>query len=265
LFFKTLIKNLFMKKLFILVAAATMLYSCKKDENKEGVFKGAVVQVHEGKAWSWTKLDHDGAPKQLALTIDDEVLSSVPIGGEGGHGHENDYEVPLHPKAVNATLFNHIWLNWNPSGHDPENVYTLPHFDIHYYMTSIAERQAATDGVKMDNLPASDYLPPTFISPMPGVPGMGRHWIDVTSPELDPNNPQTFTQTFIYGSYDGKVTYYEPMITLEFLKNTNNFERNIPQPSKVQKTGFYPTKMKIVKHDGVTDIILEAFVHRQAS
>ncbi len=49
-----------------------------------------------------------------------------------------------------------------------------------------------------------------------GVPQMGAHWVDVTSPEL---NGSTFAQTFIYGSYDGQVNFYEPMITLDFLKN----------------------------------------------
>ena len=67
----------------------------------------------------------------------------------------------------------------------------------------------------------------------------------------------------MFGS--GKVTFYEPMITLEFLKNNNNFERSIPQPAKVQKSGWYPTKMKIIKHDGLTDVILDGFNFRQQS
>jgi hypothetical protein len=55
------------------------------------------------------------------------------------------------------------------------------------------------------------------------------------------------------------------MITLEFLKDNSNFERSIPQPAKVQKTGYYPTKMRVVKHDGVTEIILDGFVYRTQS
>ena len=55
------------------------------------------------------------------------------------------------------------------------------------------------------------------------------------------------------------------MITLDFIKNNNNYERAIPQPAKVQKSGYYPTKLKIVKHDGVTDIILDGMVYRTQS
>jgi len=91
---------------------------------------------------------------------------------------------------------------------------------------------------------------------------MGFHWVDVTSPKF---NGQPFTQTFIIGSYDSKVTFYEPMITLDFLKNITNHERNIPQSARVQKSGWYPTKQQIVKHDGVTEVIFAAFVFRAKS
>lgn len=97
------------------------------------------------------------------------------------------------------------------------------------------------------------------------VPTMGKHWVDVTSPELNPNNPQPFTQTFIYGSYDSKVVFYEPMITLDFLKTTANFERLIPQPAKVQQSGYYPTKMRVQKQGNAVSIILEGLVYRTAS
>jgi hypothetical protein len=95
-----------------------------------------------------------------------------------------------------------------------------------------------------------------------GIPKMGKHWIDVTSPEL---SGEKFSQTFIFGSYDSKVIFYEPMITLDFLKKTSKFERPIPVPAKFQKSGYYPTKMRVVKHDGVTEVLLDGFVKRQAS
>lgn len=91
---------------------------------------------------------------------------------------------------------------------------------------------------------------------------MGKHFIDVTSLEF---NKQSFTQTFIYGSYNSKVTFYEPMITLDFLKNVSNFERSIPQPLRFKNAELYPTKMHVVKRNGLTDIILEGFAKRQAS
>ncbi len=253
-----------MKKIFLFVAAATFLVSCKKDEDKEQTYKGATVQLHNGKAWSSVKVDKTGKPLQLAITINNAALNSLPTGGSQGHDHSNNLVVPLHPKAVSGTPFKFVGLNWNPAGHPPQNIYTLPHFDFHFYMVTPAEVEATVDVAKMNIQPPADYIPQNHIAVDP-VPQMGLHWIDVTSPELDPNNPATFTQTFIFGSNDGKVTFYEPMITLDFLKSSSNFERNIPQPSKVHQTGYYPTKMRIVKQGDETSVILDGFVLRQAS
>lgn len=254
-----------MRKIILALAGSIALFACNKDKDKEGTFKSQEVQVHGGKSWTWVKLDKDGNPQQLGLTLNDAVLSSVPTGTSDGGDHimENTFIIPFHQKGIQATPFQFVMLNWNPNGHEPAGIYDRPHFDIHFYMTPADSVMKYTDIDKIDNkLPAAAYLPPTYQAPIPGVPMMGKHWIDVTSPEL---NGQPFTQTFIYGSYDSKVVFYEPMITLDFLKNNSNFERAIPQPAKFGKTGFYPTKMRVLKHDGVTEIVLDNFVKKQAS
>jgi hypothetical protein len=258
-----------MKRILLLCLTGTVLFtSCKKDEDnaKNGIFKGPVVQVHEGKAWTWVQLDRSGKPERLAVTITDAALNSVPVGGAGhDHSHENSWTLSFHPKA-GITPFNHVGMGWNPNGHEPEMFYGKPHFDFHFYMMTPAAVAAIppyeVDSLKFKNWPAPAYFPPAYFNPGGGVPQMGAHWVDATSGEF---NGLGFTQTFIYGSYDGKVTFYEPMITLEFLKNTGNFERGIPQPAKFQKSGYYPTKLKVVKHDGLTEIILDAFVYRTQS
>ena len=66
-------------------------------------------------------------------------------------------------------------------------------------------------------LPAGE-MPATYIN-TGLVPTMGAHWIDVTAPEL---NGQPFTETFIFGSFDGKMTFYEPMITKAFIEEKHN-------------------------------------------
>jgi len=257
-----------MKQIALLFLSASIIFtSCKKDDDiKTGTFKGPEVKVHGGKAWTWVQISKDGAPKQLAVVLTDDALSSVPVGDEnhGGHDHSssNSWTIKLHQFA-SSTAFDHVGLGWNPMGHEPEMIYGVPHFDFHFYMMTPQQVAAIppyeVDSSKFKNWPAAEYFPANYINPGGGVPQMGAHWIDVTSPEL---NGQPFTQTFIYGSYDGKVNFYEPMITLEFLKNTSNFQRDIPQPAKVQKAAYYPTKMKVLKHDGVTEVILDGFRYR---
>jgi Domain of unknown function (DUF5602) len=263
-----------MKKLFLLaIAAGTLFTSCKKDKTdienneKEKLFKGAVVNFQHGKAWTWYEIDNNDNPLRLAIAIDDSAMATLdrnPPGGSGHH-HENMVSLAFHPKAA-ATPFMHVGLDWNPFGHEPEPIYGKPHFDFHFYMMGEEERLAIppydVDSTKFLNVPAPSYFPAMYINPGGGVPQMGAHWIDVTSPEL---NGAPFTQTFIYGSYNGKVNFYEPMITEAFIKANPSFERSIPQPAKVQKTGYYPTKIRIQKGAGTTNIILEGFVLRQAS
>jgi len=256
-----------MKKVFLSVmVTAALVTSCKKDDVKEKVFKGPEQSFQHGKAWTWYEVDDKDAPVRVAISIDDAAMNSLDTShpGTGGHHHENDVVLKFHPKA-SSTIFDHVGLGWNPHGHEPEAVYGLPHFDFHFYEIS-PEAVAAippyeVDSVKFKNWPAAGYFPATYVNFGGGVPQMGCHWLDVTSPEL---SGQLFTQTFIYGSYDGKVTFYEPMITEAFIKANPTFERAIPQPAKFQKPGYYPTKMRIEKQNGVTNVILESFVLQQA-
>lgn len=255
-----------MKKTFLfLMTAIVALTSCEKnnEDSQSGIFKGPETTVYHGKAWTWLQLDRAGNPEKVAISLNDDVLNTVKVGDgntPGGHTHDNNVVLKFHPKIA-GTIFDHAWLNWNPDGHPPVGIYNLPHFDLHYYMVSPEVRETYLDPAKLDASPAAAYLPQNYVGGDP-VPTMGKHFVDVTSPEL---NGQLFTQTFIYGSYDSKVVFLEPMITLDFLKATNNFERALPQPAKFQKTGYYPTKLRITKSNGVTDIILEGFVLRQAS
>ena len=67
-------------------------------------------------------------------------------------------------------------------------------------------------------------------------PAMGVHWIDSNAPEL---NGGEFTETWIHGTYDGKVIFYEPMLTYSFLKSITDWSRSIPRSAKVQVSGYY--------------------------
>jgi hypothetical protein len=261
-------KILFFSLLALVVGFSS--YTSIKGNKKPQILKGQQVQVHGGKAWTWIQLNKQGNPERIGVSLTDEALKTVPTATHGSaHGHtEDNHWVIKFPAKANLTPFNHLGMHWNPSGHEPETIYTVPHFDFHFYSSKPEEvLEIGTyekDSVRFKNVPSTDYFPAQYMNPgaPSAVPQMGSHWMDVTSGEF---NGKPFTETFIYGSFDGKVTFQEPMITLDFLKKTNNYVRDIPQPAKVQKTTWYPTKMKIVKHDGVTDIILDQFVFRKQS
>lgn len=250
---------------FLLLCLCVFISSCKKNNDLSGIFESERQTFYNGKAWNWVKLDVNGNPLQVAVVLNDAALNSVPIGGAA-----TEFEVSSNFNVQSTKLpFIHATTGWNPNGHEPPFIYGKPHFDFHFYMMSQAARQAiplyTADSLKFKNMPEAAYFPATYITTGGGVPQMGVHWVDITSPEFRQPNPQPFTQTFIYGSYNGKVTFYEPMITLDFIKATTSFERSIPQPSKYQVSGFYPTIMRLSRHDGITEIILDGFIEKQAS
>ena len=224
-----------MKKFLILVvAASSFIFACDKDNNKEKEYKSDETTLHNGKAWTSAKVDKDGKPLSVSIVVNDAALNSVPVGQPSDHmSPQNNLLIPISDKS--GTPFKFAMLNWNSSGHEPDHVYTLPHFDFHFYTSNQNEVMNYMDETKLNAEPNASYIPANHISG-PGVPMMGKHYIDATSGEL---HGQTFTQTFLFGSYDSKVVFWEPMITLDFLKSTNQFERSVPQPSKYQQAGYY--------------------------
>lgn len=251
-----------MKKVLLLAAVVVALASCSKTDKNPVFSKGTEVEAFEGKVWSSVQVTPKGEPLEVSVFLSDDFLDSAPEGEGADPDHmHNSFVVPISQKGTETTPFQFIMLNWNPIGHEPEDVYTLPHLDIHFYMTPVEQVMQYTDPVKLENKPAADYIPAEHLDG-PGVPMMGKHWLDTNSPEW---HGATFDETFIYGSYDGKVVFYEPMITKAFLQTTSGYERSIPQPAKFQKAGYYPTRMKIKKKGGATEVALTDFVYRQAS
>jgi hypothetical protein len=97
------------------------------------------------------------------------------------------------------------------------------------------------------------------------VPKMGNHLLDSQSPELvDPTTP--FTRTFIYGAFDGELIFWEPMITLDFMRRAEHACFEISQPLAFQRSGYYPTRY-CVRRDAEKQqrtVSLEGFVYSHA-
>lgn len=256
----------------IVLSAALLSGACKK-ELVPGTYESEPINIGQGKASSWITFDGEGKTKTMGFTISDagvEFLATHTAQASGNHP-ENVFEIQYPPAEVSGTPFENCVINWNPVGHTAP-VYNKPHLDVHFYMMNSTERNTipdyAADPQKFDNFPSSSYFPPNYFVPGPpnsggaAEPKMGTHWIDANAAELQPGGD--FTQTFVYGSYDGKVTFYEPMLAYSFLQSTSSFNRDIPQPALVQKSGHYPRKMTVTHSNGEYKVCLEDFYYRKA-
>ena len=204
---------------------------------KTNTFKGPEVRLGNGMVRSFFVLNHAGEPQELGLEMTSDAFYGLP---EDPEAHPS-YVIPLHPKTRNLTPFDHIWVNWNVEGHEPLFLFGVPHFDFHFYAISVAEREAIGP-VQWEQIPASGYMPASYVPTDGGVPQMGKHWIDTQHPVI----PGNFTQTMIYGSSSYKWTFVEPMITRAYLLSGANFSIPFDQPAMVSRTGvYYPTVYNI--------------------
>lgn len=209
---------------------------------------GAPAQVGNGTARTYIEMK-DGAPIEVGVALSEGVMEGLPQASHhGGDPHLDMKVYTLAMPAGNKTPYKFVDLGWNPAGHEPPGIYDIPHFDFHFYSvaesvrTSIDPADAAFE-TKANRLPAATEIPAGYILPAPvAIPQMGVHWVDPTSPEL---NGQTFTTTFIYGTWDGQLIFGEPMITRAFLMSKPDFSAPVAQPQQYAQPGYYPTKYTI--------------------
>lgn len=222
---------------------------------KENTFYGPQTSVGGGKARSFITITHEGMPVEYGIEMSAKSMYGLPTDPTN---HEaGTYYLPLHQKVDDVTPFSFIMLNWNPQGHEPERIYGVPHFDFHFYFNfSMEQQMSIMPGAAMETPPPAGYLPGDYISPAPGIPMMGKHWLDKFASELPPTF-RPFDKTFIYGSYAGKVIFYEPMITRKFLMSGVSSTMPIKQPQYFSPNNtWYPTAYKIYTDPKSGNIII---------
>jgi hypothetical protein len=227
---------------------------------------GAIQPLGNGTVRTYINVDAAGKPVEVGVAMDERALEGL-RGREPGHAHGHDMDVLLLPlPAKNATPYNFVELDWNPGGHEPPGIYDTPHFDFHFWTVSQADRDAIVPsdsqyGARAGRFPDSSEVLPGWVaaSTLMGappaaaaVPRMGMHWINPASPELPPTL-RPFTQTFIMGSWDGKVVFHEPMITRDYIlakktamdSTVRNEVIEIPVAPRYSPAGYYPNAYRI--------------------
>jgi hypothetical protein len=255
-FFRSRFRALLSGTIAALASVGAIVACSNSTEPSSKIVYGPAQSLGQGNARIYVSLDGAGKPTALGVALSEGALNALPQTPLPGGGVSAATLMLALPPEAKVTGFDHAMLDWNPIGHEPQMVYTLPHFDFHFYTMTEAAQMAImpTDpdyAAKLDKLPAEAYQPAGNIKLPGGVPMMGAHWVDPTSPELlPPPNNKTFTRTFLYGSYDGHMIFFEPMITkvhVESLKTApgNLITTPIKLPASYEKPGYYPTQYTI--------------------
>jgi hypothetical protein len=200
---------------------------------------GTKVTVGQGSARVEISVNGSGQPSNLAVVLDELAMSGLPVA-------MTEFILPM-PTGATGLPFDHITLGWAPTGHPPAGIYDVPHFDIHYYLISMQQRDSITPAssqfaARTAKQPAASSIPLNYLGDPNAVPRMGVHWTDKTSPE---RNGQPFTKTFIYGFYDGAMVFLEPMIAKSFLESRQTVTADVASPAAFSRAGAYPTSYSV--------------------
>jgi hypothetical protein len=192
-------------------------------------------------------------PVELGIAISKAAMASLPDAKVGAHNDhvpgETFFPNLLPLPENNMTQYQLVELDWNPMGHEPEGIYNRPHFDFHFYTIDRAEWETITPEdpafqQKGVLAPAAEYVPQGYVAPIPlVVPKMGLHWVNPASAELSQKAP--FTTTFIYGSWNGKFIFTEPMITKAFIEATKDTTIAVPVAEQYQVAGYHPSSYRV--------------------
>jgi hypothetical protein len=170
-------------------------------------------------------------------------------------------------------------VNWNPEGHLPPapQVRSAPHFDFHFFMVEpalihgirtgpCAEFIHCEDAARAGTPLPEQHAPEGYVDVGAAVAAMGNHLVDARDPELaDPM--LGFSHTFIYGTYDGKLIFLEPMVSHAFLSTRPQQCRPVRSPRAYATAAYYPTTYCVRHHPASATyrVTLEGFVYRQAN
>lgn len=236
--------------LFI-VAAVTIVLAAGPTlaQSKPVTYDGKAVRIGSGTAHTVVRTDNKGKLASISVVFTTGMLDGLPKAAKGA---DPDFPYPLPmPTKGPKTVVDHVVINWESVGHPPPHVYDVPHFDFHFYLVNRAAQMKVAfkddkDSGDPSQQPPAKLMPAGYIVP-PGtaVPQMGVHAVNPSAPEF---HGQPFTATFIYGYYNKRQTFLEPMASLTFLKSKPSFSAPVPRPASYTKPGVYPSAYS-VKYD----------------
>ena len=277
------------------VAAILAAWSLGCSTTRTARVLGTPSSLGNGTVASYSELDASGVPKAIGVVFSASALDALPTAPSDGHRcfdanndgvidlatecspwHERVLPVPSEASRRTDVPFKWALLNWNPHGHPPPGVFDKPHFDVHFYIEPIENIFALQRGtcgaefLRCDQFALAgkpvprNYVPPNFQDLGAAAPGMGNHLVDLKTPEF---LGQPFTRTWIYGIYDGRVIFYEEMVSLSFMMSKPDACVPIQSPVSVALAGYYPTRSCVRYAPGKDEytVSIEDFVLRKAS
>jgi hypothetical protein len=180
---------------------------------------------------------------QLGVTIDKAAFASLPA---------KETRVDLIPQNG---AFRLVEIDWHPHGHPPAGVYTVPHFDAHFYVIPKSERDAIAFAAPGSVPKAADAIVPMgYITDGTVEPQMGMHYVSASQPEF---HGKPFMASQIWGYNKGHFAFVEAMFSLKFVNAKQSWTQAIPRPKNAGIAAGLPTSMSVGRNAaGGYDIVV---------
>lgn len=239
---------------------------------------GPVHEMGNGQVSSYIEYGPDGAPISVGVVIERAALGGLPnqvadprrcadLNGNGQLDQASEclaiaemfLALPDPMGNEGAVPIQWVGLNWLPSGLSPSatgaawpQAWAQPHLGIHFYLQDFDSVQSIGPGqcgaladcglFARATAPISPELLPSGYVDVGGVISqMGNHLINAAAPEIAQGGGQRLTHSFVYGSFDGALTFFEPMVTPDYLATESGACFPISQPMAFAVQGYYPT------------------------
>lgn len=210
---------------------------------------GESKPLGHGTMTAWVKLDPHGRPLALGVTLTEAAISGLPTKATP------DRESPItsledalvFPPEARETAFEHVGVSWHPYGHEPFEHWGAPHLDFHFFLVDQLARAGMTsvgdDTLRMFKPPPSNMVPADYVDAHIAAPNQGDHWVDRLAREFHGHG---LDDTFLYGSYNGEIVFWEPMISVPYWLSHPDKLVNIKLPRDYARRGvYYPTQYRM--------------------
>ncbi len=209
-------------------------------------YEGAPVQLGNGTARAVVRTDASGKPISVAAQFTPRALEGLPtVLNKNMQEGQWEYFLPMPADGLN-TGYRGIVIDWNLHGHPPPHVYSVPHFDFHFYTIDRDTVQNISFSGPTDaatQVSDAAIVPPDYkVIPATAVNQMGVHAPDLTAPEF---HGKPFTATFIYGYYKGELIFVEPMVTRAYLLTKPDVTLPVKVPARYSHAAYYPTSYSV--------------------
>ncbi len=252
---------------------------------------GDRISFAKGNVQTYMQINPDGTPYAYGITFPESTLEDLP-GKDQPNDFQNCFDADengiisekecvgghfrflFYPKNKLKNPIQWSSFSYHPIGRLPPGIFDVPLFEFRSNLKDFFE----TNSIKLGPCPGlincedyalaakevpEKYLPKGYTSINIIEGKVGNLLVNTYGSEFDPK--KKFRNSFILGSFNGKISFFEVMVSLDVLNEKKSGCLPIMQAESYEQIGYYPTKycIKFWEEKKQFFVSLESFVRKR--